>query len=88
MVPQTNYIRCLGVTLDSKLNLNWHVENVTAKGNSTLGFYSEKNILTNFEAVKNMAYKQLVLLVCLCLCCVLDKTGLSFNGRHIKPIVL
>ena len=64
MVPQTNYIRCLGVTLDSKLNLNWHVENVTAKGNSTLGFYSEKNILTNFEAVKNMAYKQLVLLVC------------------------
>ena len=32
---------------------------MTAEGNSTLGFIW-RNILTNFEAVKNMAYKQLV----------------------------
>ena len=56
MVPKTNYIRYLGVTLGRKLNWNEHVYNMTAKGNLTLGFI-RRNILTNSEAIKNIAYK-------------------------------
>ena len=56
MVPKTNYIRYLGVTLGRKLNWNEHVYNMTAKGNLTLGFI-RRNILTNPEAIKNIAYK-------------------------------
>ena len=59
IVPKTNYIRYLGVNLDPKLNWNKHVDNVTVKKNSNLGSIG-RNILTNSEAVKNMAYKQLV----------------------------
>ena len=37
-VIKANYIRCLSVTPDPKLNWNMHVDNLTTKGNSTLGF--------------------------------------------------
>ena len=59
MVPNTDCIWYRGITLNPKLNWNKHVNNVTAKGVSSLGFI-RRNILTNSEAVKNMAYKQLV----------------------------
>ena len=36
VILKTNYIRYLGVTLDSKLNCNKHEDHVTAKGNSTM----------------------------------------------------
>ena len=38
MVPKTNYVRYLGVTLDPMLSWNKPVDNVTTKGNSTFGF--------------------------------------------------
>ena len=59
LVLKINYIRYLGVTLDPKLNWNKHVDNVAAKGNSTLGFI-RRNLLINSEAVKSKTYKQLV----------------------------
>ena len=59
MVPKSNYLRYFGVTIDPKLNWNKRVDNVIAKGNSTLGFI-QKNILPNSEALKNMAYEELV----------------------------
>ena len=58
-IPKANDIKYLGVTLDPKLNWNKHIDNVTAKGNSTLGFI-RRNVLTSSETVKNTAYKQLV----------------------------
>ena len=51
IVPKTNYIRYLGVNLDPKLNWNKHVDNVTAKGNSTLGII--RNIQTSKTAINN-----------------------------------
>ena len=50
--------KLLASILDHKLNLYKYVDNVTAKRNSPLSFV-QRNILTNSEAVKNLAYKQL-----------------------------
>ena len=51
---------------------NKHITNVTVKGNSTVGFIQRK-ILTNSEAVKNLAYKQLV-------CQVLEYASAAFDS--------
>ena len=59
LIPKTESIKYLGVTLDTKNNWNMHVNNTAARGNSTLGFI-KRNVLTTSENVKATAYKQLV----------------------------
>ena len=60
MILKTNYFfRYLGVTLDPRFNWSKYVDNVTDKENSTLGFIW-RNILTNSEVVKNMAYNYVI----------------------------
>jgi len=49
----------LGVNISSDLSLNNHINNITTKGNRTLGFL-RRNIETRHTGIREMAYKTLV----------------------------
>ena len=49
----------LGVTIQSDLKLHSHINNITKKANSTLGFL-RRNLNINSTSVKEQAYKSLV----------------------------
>ena len=49
----------LGVTISQDLNWNKHINNITGKANRTLGFI-KRNVKTQNEFVKELAYKTLV----------------------------
>ena len=48
-----------GVSIARDLNWNDHISSITAKANRTLGFV-KRNVRTNNEKVKELAYKTLV----------------------------
>ena len=58
-IPKANSVKYLGVTLDPKLTWKDHINNITNKGNSALGFI-RRNITTNSTEIKCTAYKQIV----------------------------
>ena len=59
IIPKTDKVKYLGVTLDDKLTFKEHVQKTTNKANAALGFV-RRTVTTSSSAVKCTAYKQLV----------------------------
>ena len=59
VIPRAYTVKYLGATLDPKVTWSTHVDNITAKANSTVGFI-RRNVLTTSQSIKEVAYKQLV----------------------------
>ena len=67
----TNSAKYLGVTIDSNLNWNQHVNNITSKANSTLAFI-QRNTYSCHRNVKEKCYKAFVRPILEYGCCVWD----------------
>ena len=59
IIPKTDKVKYLGVTLDDKLTFKEHVQKTANKANAALGFV-RRTVTTSSSAVKCTAYKQLV----------------------------
>ena len=59
VLEATDTAKYLGVSIAKDLSWNDHISSITAKANRTLGFV-KRNVRTNTEKVKELAYKALV----------------------------
>ena len=59
VLEATDAAKYLGVSIAKDLSWNDHISSITAKANRTLGFV-KRNVRTNNEKVKELAYKKLV----------------------------
>ena len=59
VIQEVNYIKYLGVTIDSQLNWNEHIKAISQKANATKGFL-HRNITSCPTKVKLNCYKSLV----------------------------
>ena len=55
-LEKTDSIKYLGVTLQSNLKWNKHINNITSKANQTLNFI-RRNLKVNSQSIKDHAYK-------------------------------
>lgn len=60
--PKTDTIKFLGLTIESKVNWNKHVDNTVSEASGTLSFIM-RNILTSSKELKVTAYKHVVWLI-------------------------
>ena len=59
ILEHVNSAKYLGVTIQSDLKWNTHINNISKKANSTLGFL-KRNLNINSTSVKEQAYKSLI----------------------------
>ena len=59
VLEATDTAKYLGVSIAKDRSWNDHISSITAKANRTLGFV-KRNVMTNSEKVKELAYKTLV----------------------------
>ena len=59
VLEATDTAKYLGVSIAKDLSWNDHISSITSKANRTLGFV-KRNVRTNNEKVKELAYKTLV----------------------------
>ena len=55
-------LKYLGVTIESKLHCHRHISNITARGNSTLGFI-RCTVTATSENIQALAYKEFARLI-------------------------
>ena len=59
VLESTDSAKYLGINISNDLNWNHHIDEITSKANRTLGFV-KRNVKTQNEYVKELAYKTLV----------------------------